>query len=359
MEDLFFDKVGKRFFPHAYFAARNLVLLGIIGSTFFWVIGGWDSTVESSLLGQNAYGYGVHWSTVQTLFGAFYILAVNMQVGGVSSSSQFFSEFKRDIQGVLEEAKIVGLAFHRSKEAKERWRVLQSSYDGYASVDPVRGFVFAAGFTLVATMLFEMIWVPIYDQVNFGNWAWPVYYFGRPLFDNPLLSPIFLRNNVEMGVLGVLGILMLYLALEGDARNHWRRFSVKWRLDRYAILLVALASVSWLVWVFMPHQVVSAESILSQPSLIQSFHGVTESELQNTKWLFPSQTLFPQTEYTFYNASAYLKSYAENEIYGFYIDEPLVHLANIVTKYLTFAAVCYPALVVVTLNKKKEGRGTA
>lgn len=359
MEDLFFDKVGKRYFPHAYFAARNLVLLGIIGSTFFWILGGWDSTVESSLLGQSAYGYGIHWSTVQTLFGAFYFLAVNMQVGGISSFRQLGRELRRDLVSIFEEGRIIAGLLRRRKGTKERWFRLQASYDSYASVDPVRGFCFAAGFTLVATMIFEVIWVPIYDQVNFGNWAWPVYYFGRPLFGNPLLSPIFLRNNIEMGVLGVLGVLMLYLALDGDPKNHWPRFSVRWRLDRYAFVLLLLACASWLVWVFMPHQVVSAESILSQPSLIQSFHGVTEAQLQSTKWLFPSQTLFPQTEYTFYNASSYLKTYAENEIYGFYIDEPLVHLANIVTKYLTFAAVCYPALVFVTLNKKKAGHQTA
>lgn len=353
MEDLFFDKIGKRFFPYAYFSARNLGLALALFATAAWAYFGWDSTVEYTLLAEKgAYGYGTHWSTVETIFIAFYFLALNLQVGGVKSFRQLASEMVKDSESIALEALTVGYLFTgKLKAAKTLWKEIRAEYLDYASVDPLRGFFFAGGFVFVATTLFELVWVPIYDQVNFGNWAWPVYYFGHPLFGSPFFAPIFLRNNVALGVLGFFGSVMLYTAFDGEKTNLRARFSVKWRFDRYWVCLLLVAVGMWIFWVFMPHSKFDAYSLFSSPSAIQSFHNITSSQLQNTQWLMPTQDYFPQTEYTFYNASAFMQTYSPNDIYGFYAPNLAIHAVNVLTKYATFAAVCYPALVKVKRNE--------
>jgi hypothetical protein len=352
VEDLFFDQFGKRYLYYAYFSARNIGLALVLVSTAMWAIFGWDSTVEYTLLGEkNAYGYGTHWSTVQTIFLVFYLLALNLQVGGVRSFRQLGAEVKRDFRTfALQGFVILDLLRGKIGKAKEGWSGIRKSYTNYASVDPVRGFFFAGGFAFIATVLFELIWVPLYDYFNFGNWAWPVYYFGHLLFGSPLLGPIFARNVFELSILGVFGAIMFYTAVDGEKGNFRRRFSVKWRFDRYALALVVLTASLWILWVLFPHSKVDTSQLFVNPASIQSFHGVTQAELQNTQWLMPSQSYFPQTEYTFYNATAYLKTYASNEIYGFYAPNFWIHLVNVVTKYATFAAVCYPAMVKVKRN---------
>ena len=343
--------MGAKYFPHAYFSTRNVSLVMVLISTILWIIYGFDSTVESTFIGKSAYGYGLHWSTVQTLFLAIYVSVVNLQVGGFKSFKQAGEEIWKDLETIEIQMMILGdLIQGRFRSAKTTWIVLRGEYLEYTSVDPARGVFFSFAFGLVAALLFEMIWVPIYDWTNFGNWAWPVYYFGNPLLGNPLLGPIFARNVFMLAICLVFGSILLYLALDGEIPNLKQRFSIKWRFDLAWVFVLMIAGGMWGIWVFMPHSKTDPTQVFANPASIQSFHGVTAYQLNHTTWIFPNQSYFPQTEYTFYNASSYLKTYASNEIYGFYAPNLSIHLVNVLTKYATFAAVCYPVLVKVGKN---------
>lgn len=357
MEDPFFDTFGKRYLPFAYAGARVFGLLMVFVSTVFWILGGWDSTVESTAFGSGAYGYGLHWSTVQTAFLAFYLIAANLQVGGFESLHQVGEEFSKDLRNLGLHFQSLGLFLvGRWTDARVLFTRTREEYRQFECVDPVRGFSFALLFAIVAGLLFELIWVPIYDFTNFGSWMWPVYYYGNPALGSPFLSVIFLRNNFMLGICAFFGITVLYAAMDGEKGSLRPRFRVHWRTGGTWYTLVSLAGMCWLLWVFFPHSVYNPLPLFSDPTKVYSSLNLSSSTLLSTHWIFPSQALFPQTEYTFYNSTLFMHSYPADQVLGFYVDRPLVHLANVVTKYATFAAVCYPAMVSVT-RKAEEGIG--
>jgi hypothetical protein len=346
VEDLFFDKFGRRFLPYAYFSARVFGLLLVLVSTGLWILGGWDSTVESTAFGSGAYGYGLHWSTVQTAFLAFYLIATNLQVGGYRSLPQVGAELQKDLRSVVLQFEAFGaFLVGRKTYGRNLFSNLRNEYREYANVDPVRGFSFAVLLAIVAGLFFELLWVPIYDITNFGQWAWPVYFYGAPLLNSPFLDVLFARNVLMLAVCAFFGATIFYAAYDGEGKDLVRRFRVSWRFDRKWLGLVLAGAGTWILWVFLPHAKFDPTQLFVNPSLIDSNKALTTETLLTTHWLFPSQGLFPQTEYTFYNATYFLKPYPASQVFGFYVNAPLVHLVNVVTKYATFAAVCYPALV--------------
>jgi len=357
VEDRLFDRFGKRFFPFFYFTGRVDILLILVVSSIGWVVFGFDGTVEQIQL--SPYGVGIHWSTVQTCALSLYLLILNMHVGGVRSFGQLRSEVWRDFRTNWAELKSI----HRVRIGR-RWarrgrlrfplvwlklppevEELEKQYARYPAVDPMRGFVFALAITFVSLFAFEIIWVPLYDYFQFGSWYWPVY----SAFDssgNPLLSSMFIRNVGITAVMSVVAIVTVYLVWDGQSPNIWRRYSITWRFDRW-FALIALATASlWIIWILYPHQsfMVTAGDVISVRPFNSSF-------FTSQTWLFPSQGLFPQNEYTFYQASLFMKTYGASAIYGFHVQDDALHLVNVLTKYFTFLLVGYPSLVLAKLNR--------
>jgi hypothetical protein len=329
---------------HAYFALRVDCLTIVSVSTAFWVAGGWDSTVESTIFGPRLYGDGIHWSTVQTFFLAVYVLALNLHVGGLDSFSQLGREIKRDFISIGREFVILFDLVRSRSFARKEWRDLRNGYKDYANVDPVRGAGFAILFSFAATYLFEDIWVPLYDYFQFHSIMWPVYCDGTC---NPLLNLIFLRNVVACGFALGIGAVMLYLVFDGEPNLNLRqRFSVKWRFGwKWGAILTATIG-GWVLWIYFPHAVLT-EVQLSASQVLALHTPVSEAFLNSTSWIFPAQGLFPQTEYTFYQAIYALRPYPDAQVFGFYLNEPALHAVNIGVKYLMYATVCYPAMLKV------------
>jgi hypothetical protein len=360
VEDRFFDRFGKRFFPYFYFTGRVDVLLIFIVASVGWVAFGFDGTIEQIVL--SPYGVGIHWSTVQTCALSLYLLILNMHVGGIKSLGQLRSEVWRDLRTnwvELRNVHRVRLGRRWARRGRLRFPLvwlkvppeveeLKERYSGYPAVDPMRGFVFALAVTLVSLFAFEVIWVPLYDWFQFGSWYWPVY-SALDGSGNPFLSAMFVRNVGTVAAMSIVAVMTLYLAWDGQGSNIWRRYSIAWRFDRW-FALIAFATVSlWLVWIFYPHQpfTVTVGDVLSQGPFNSSYFA-------SQTWLFPSQGLFPQNEYTFYHASLFMKTYGTSAIYGFHVQDDVLHLINVLAKYFTFLLVGYPSLVMAKRNETPE-----
>ena len=339
MEDPFFDGLGKRYLAHLFFSARTISLEASIGFTAIWAYKGWDSTVFSS------YGVGVHWSSLQTFAVFFYLLVVNLQVGGFHSFRQIGHEVRRDLLSCGRELSYV-LEGRISK-----YKALRNEYKAYPSVDGLRAVSFAFFFASAGMFGFENIWVLLYDHFQFGTWFWPIYYFQSTPLGTPLLNGIFLKNFLILAVGLFFGFAMLYAASDGEKGSLRARFLVGWRFDIKWLSMIFLTALAWGFWIVMPH----VGFTLTYSDII-STANLTQSAFESTKWIFPQANWFPQTEYTFYSAVYHLEVYPPKATFGYYVDDWTVHLVNVATKYLMFAAICYPAMVKVTLNKlqKKE-----
>lgn len=352
MEDLVFDRLGKRYLPHFYFSARADGLGFAIVATLGWIYFGWDGTFEQLTGGK--YGVGIHWSTLQTFALFFYLLVLNLQVGGVRSWRQLGREVWRDLRTNGRELEILWSFMKGGEarmEAKASFRELRESYRRYAAVDALRAACFGALFAFAATFIFEDAWVPLYDYFQFGSVFWPVYSLAG---DSPLglwLNPLS-RNVLYSTVPLALGAVMLYAAVDGEGSAIVRRFRISWRTDRWWAIILAMTVASWLAWVYFPHTAFNPSQLT--PAGVISIHPMNATYFYSHAWTFPKGGLFPQTEYTFYPAAVYLEPYQLTQIFGFYVDNGGIHLVNVVTKYLMFAAVCYPAFLRV--EKSGEGR---
>jgi hypothetical protein len=207
---------------------------------------------------------------------------------------------------------------------------------------PTRAACFVLCFTVAALFIFELIWVPLYDYFQFGNWLWPVYMAVAPIQNSALV-----RNVGMVFPMLFLGVASVYFVWDevhvSDARMILRRrFSVSWRFDGFWLVLIVITWLGWVAWIYWPHSIVTVI-----PSQVIWEHPFNATYFASQTWILPSQGLFPQTQYTFYPASAFLRAYPVSEIPGFYVSDPILHAVNVTVKYLVFMCVCYPAMVVV------------
>jgi hypothetical protein len=332
MEDVLFDRVGKRYLPYLFFSSRTDMAAMTLTTTALWVYYGWDSTAFTT------YGVGIHWSAIQTFCFFFWLLIVNLHIGGFNSFRQIPTAMRKDL-----------LAFGReifyAVKARDKLKGLRDEYKDYPSVDGGRAVAFAFFFAAAGMFGFENVWVFLYNHFQFGSWFWPIYYYEGTPFGTPLLNSIFLRNFVILIGTVFFGSVMLYAASDGERGALTQRFSIRWRFDYRWGQVCILAVGAWVFWIIMPHMgaTITAKDVFASVPFTQSL-------FDSTSWVFPAANYFPQTDYTFYPQSAYLVSYPAKAIFGFYIDDWAVHFVNVITKYLMFMVVCYPALVRVKRN---------
>ncbi len=301
-----------------------------VAGTFGWIIYGWDGTVNQVF--GTPYGIGIHWSTVQTFALFFYLLTLNLHVGGLRSFNQFMHELKKDVLNLRKIA---------SKN-------LADEYASETVIGPSRAACFALGFCCVALFGFEIVWVPLYDYFQFGSWYWPVYAAADPS-GIPFLSEMFLRNVGVTVVMLVAAVGAVCFVWDWEGEKLKRRYSITWRFDRWFLVILTLTIAFWLSWIYYPHSAVqiSFNQVVSQGPFNSTF-------FDSQRWIFPTQGFFPQNEYTFYQATLFLKPYATTAIYGFHVVDDWLHLDNVITKYLSFLLVSYPALIVAKRNEVRE-----
>lgn len=327
----------------------------VIVSTLGWIYYGWDGVIEQVTGG--TYGVGIHFSTVQTFALLFYLLSLNMHVGGIESAGQLAREVRRDLVTNARELEILAFMLGLGWRAQVRgagraaFRRLRESYRRYAAVDPMRGAFFAALFAFGALYAFELIWVPLYDWFQFGHVFWPIFRELDPS-GNPLLSQPFIRDAGIVAICLGLGLPMLYWTWDTIDGREVRRFRIRWRVDLVWWTILCVTAAAWVAWIFAPHPAFSFSSL--EPSQIVGLTKLNASALASGPWLLPKMGLFPQTEYTFYPAASYLHTLTGRQVFGFYVESWEIHLANVVAKYLTFFSLCYPAFVRVERLSQRE-----
>ena len=293
------------------------MLLLFLVSSVLWAVTGWDGTIQQ-VFGLGPYGVGIHLSTAQTFFFFFYLLALNMQTGGLESFGQFWHSVKEDLWSIR----------HYSLGIRKRYLKWV--------IEPKSGVAFVILICVFATFAFENAWVLLYNRTQFGNWLWPIYYVNT---SNPFFRNVMLGFTIPL----ILAPMTKYLTASGIWRPSGKPYSIKWRFDNTWGLIVVFTLILWLVWIsgYFPHATLPLSGLKDSEVL----GNMTNFTLAGVNWIYPAQQLFPQTTYTFYPPSTYLQGYDPKQIYGFWVHDDFLHLINTVTKYATFLAVCYPALV--------------
>jgi hypothetical protein len=261
---------------------------------------------------------GLQWSTFATFAFFFYVMMVNFQVGGLESPNQLINELIYDI-GFLKKA------FRHPLTARQH-------YLGQYAVHPFRAIVISVLACVSALFLFESVWVPLYDFLQFGSLMWPVYYAVTSF------PPVIFRNVFMF----VAPLFMVKLAFEVSAKA-----PLRWRVDFGFAWLLVLAASFWLAWVAIPHEVFPISSL----NTLNIIGPESASFNPLACYVFPAQHFFPQNTYTFYPCSLKGMTYNPPQILGFFDSDPWVHLINVLTKVATFAAVCYPAMGIVKRAK--------
>lgn len=251
---------------------------------------------------------GIQWSTFATFSFFFYLLMVNFQVGGLRSFKQLGGGMAMDL--------------HFMTTLKRR------EYPKEFVVNPWRAVIMSVLACVSALFLFEVIWVFLYDGLQFGSVMWPVYFAVTPF-------PGVLVRNVGLFVMP----LVLFWMLLDLGLNEVR---LKFRLDYFALSFGFLAVAFWAGWVAFPHQNLNVY-LLTNAQIIGPQAGTFS--LANC-YVFPAQNFFPQNTYTFYPCALYGVHYTPPQILGFFDSDPWVHAVNVLTKFVTFGALCYPAMAI-------------
>lgn len=284
----------------------RVFILGVVFvSLALWGITGFDVPEGSVPL------IGIQWSTFATFFFFFYLLSVNYQVGGLTTFRQLGALMKMDL------LRMCG-------------RISNSQYPNWDYiVNPYAAIVTAFCVCLGCLFLFEDIWVPLYDYFQFGALMWPVYSAAGPwMARNMLLAAI----PLGFAFFALPAMVKLNGMLHKD-----RIFFLRWRVDQGWLMLIGVAASSWLAWIFWPH--LEAQSMLILPTIAQSvqYHA-------GACYTWPSMGLFAQNTYTFYPCGLYGQNYPLTDILSGFVRDDALHAVNVVTKFVTFAAICYPLM---------------
>ena len=295
--------------PYLYFSARLWSMCLCAVSLGAWAVTGFN-LVEGGVP-----VIGIQWSTFATFSFFFWLLMANFQ-SGVSSLSDVGREAKKDALSLF-------ATLRHPLKARE-------SYQSGGRFPSLAAFAVSLLVCMAATFLFESIWVPLYDYFQFGSVVWPVYY--------AIVSPPVIIRNV--------GLFILPLALAMTILSFKQWYSVKYRLRGWPISIM-FASLLWVNWILMPHSIVSPTSLPASGVIGPQAAGFSLASC----YVWPSQGLFPQNTYTFYPCSLLGKSYTPPQILGFFNPDDGVHAVNVLTKFFTFAAVCFPFMVKVGPKK--------
>lgn len=308
-------------FPYLYFAFR----VGMLGLTLV-ALAAWGITGFNVMEGAVPI-IGIQWSTFATFTFFYYLLMVNFQAGGLNHFSDLKTNFKQDL-GFL------GRVFRHPKGIRD-------AYPNQGVLDGIRAMLLSSLICLGALFLFEAIWVPLYDYFQFGSVMWPVYMASMP---SGQVSPLI--RNMVLGIfpLALMPLALRLLSLDSPTKD---RFQVKWRLDSGLVLLMAIGFAFWGLWITFPHQAMSTANLAASQVM-----GLTSSSFSLTNcYVWPSQGFFPQNTYTFYPCAVQGTSYTLPQIMGFFNPDNWLHLVNVLTKFCTFAAICYPFMAIVRRNE--------
>jgi hypothetical protein len=303
--------------PYGYFSARCGMLLVTLATLGAWLVTGFN-VVEGAVP-----FIGIQWSTLATFSFFFYLLMVNFQSGGLRGLAQIKLELLSDIRFLKVIAK---------HPLQARMRYLNNGV-----VDPLRAALFSALICVGALFAFESLWVPLYDYFQFGSLMWPVYYAVTSF------PPVILRNSILFLCPLFLVPLLFGLILDSGTKE---RFSVRYRINGQWLGLLTVAAGLWLTWIALPHQTVNFSSL----ALSQVIGPTAATFSLSNCYIVPAQHLFPQNTYTFYPCSLGGHSYTPPQILGFFDSDPWVHAVNVLTKFASFAAVCFPFMVRVRKN---------
>ena len=187
----------------------------------------------------------------------------------------------------------------------------------------VPAIMFSCLLAVFALFVFEYPYVFMLNWFHYGDLFFPIYYYNASV-----MSPTFIRNT--FGVLGPLFFILVTPRLFG--------YVFRIRLDRYAVILTLVASVVWMGWIIYP----SDQEYVEPSNIVTPLTGPIQ--------VWPKQTLFPQTIYIYLNVSREVGLHERDDLDGFYLNDPPVHLFNVLTKYLVFLAVGYVFMPVVRIR---------
>jgi hypothetical protein len=293
-------------FAYSYFSLRPGMLAITIASVGIWFATGFNPPEGETFL------IGIQWSTFATFSFFFYLLMVNFQVGGLDSPGQFWNEVKYDWS----------FLWHPKKKREE--------YRKGEAIDGVRAALAALLACVGCLFVFECIWVPLYDWFQFGSLTWPVYMAAGHL----------IFRNIAGGSLVILAPLVVYVfALRPDGLTFI--YKPNWRVTKGWVAVLCLCFLSWIAWIFWPHSAVEVSSVIGP---------LAKTYSPSNCYVYPTQGLFPQNTYTFYACDLLGKTYQLPQILGFFDPDNWVHLVNVLTKAITFLAVCYPLMARVKRN---------
>ena len=289
-----------------YQACRVFILSVIFVSLALWGITGFDIAEGSVPL------IGIQWSTFATFFFFFYLLSVNYHVGGLKNFRQLGREMKLDL---------LRLFGRVSNEQYPNWDYV---------VNPYAALLTAFCVCLGCLFLFEDIWVPLYDYFQFGSIMWPVYSAAGPwMARNILLAAV----PLGFAFFGLPTMMKLNGILHND-----RIYFTRWRFGEGWTSVLLIAAGCWLTWITWPH---TAQPLLILPTIAKSVQYVA-----GACYIWPSMGYFPQNTYTFYPCGLYGQHYPLTDILSGFAEDAGIHAINVVTKFCTFAAVCYPFMAV-------------
>lgn len=259
-----------------------------------WIVFGFDSVIDNLFNPGNEYGVGFHYSTLNAMFLTLYISVINLQVGGLRSVSELVNEVVFDFKCVFAFINRNGLKLREDHASK-----------GY-TFHPVLDFMFSACLALLCLFVFEVPYVFMFNYYHYGDLFYPVYAFqgGMTLARNlmgffiPLAYCLFITRFI---------------------------YRLKLRADRFLLIFSLVASILFVAWVVLPGE---------QPYMTPQDISL---EIEPLTW--PAQKFFPQTVYIYLNVTE--GDHDLNDIKGWHGHDDLVHLVNVVAKYMVFISVGY------------------
>ncbi len=267
-----------------------IILLGIA-----WAFLGYDSTI-ATLYDRKFYGLGVHFSTLQAMAGLFYILIINIHVGGLRSWGQLSREIKGDLRILVK---------WNFKEERENYKKRIT----WRHVSPFQAVIFSGLAVMFASFVFEIPYIFALNYFHFQDLLFPIYQLA-----GGDLTFLFWRNLLIF----ILPISFIFFIFPG-------MYKLKLRTDHlYVFTILVFLILGWMLWIYAPTNT-NLVAIAYQVNYTQDLNGV---------WMPQVNKGFPQTTYLFYELRG-----NEREVKGFWIQDDYIHTLNILTKYLSFALI--------------------
>lgn len=272
---------------------------------------------------------GLHWSSVQLFAISIYATFIYF-TAKINNLKSFLKEVKKDITNLFD---IWNFKKNRLEYDKENSWFL--------------GFIYSCMVGVSGFFIFETFWVFFYNYFQFGDWFYPVY---RTMIIGDLLSYPLLRN-ITFSFSALIGICIIWFP-HIKINGKWKcEYNFRLRKNKFTLIFIFLALVSWMFWIYYPlnNNSISFNDLDKDKVLMGSNMTIINDY---SLYVYPNQDLFPQTCLTFYPIQTLELNRVDNsEIFGFYVQDDLVHTTNLIVKYLTVLAVCYPFLLYAEKRK--------